>query len=155
VFNTTLGAVDTILLSREMVDDYVAYWTEMAKLYPANLDFAFARRVVDADKVVLTRSALTVVSARTRVITGPIASTLASLKQAPGADMIAFGGVRFVSELLASGQVDELQLYLNPVALGDGESIFARDGARQLSLLGSKAFDCGTVVNRYAPGALL
>ena len=153
-FNDTLAAVDTILLSRLMVDDYVAHWTAMSDLYPANPDFAFAQRVVDAEKVVLTTTAFASRSERTSVVRGPIADTVRDLKQGPGGAIIAFGGVRLVSQLLAAGQVDELELYHNPAALGAGESIF-RDGPRRLTLLGSRGYDCGIVVNRYAPGALL
>ena len=153
-FNDTLAAADTILLSRLMVDDYVAHWTAMSALYPANPDFAFAQRVVDAEKTVLTRTAFTSRSERTRVVRGTIDDAVRALKQEPGGDIITFGGVRLVSQLLAAGQVDELQLYLNPAVLGGGESIF-RDGPRQLALLGSHGYDCGIVVNRYAPGALL
>jgi dihydrofolate reductase len=152
-FNATLQAVDTILLSRLMVDDYVTHWTGMSRLYPANSDFAFAKRVVDADKVVLTSTSFSSRSARTRVIRGPLAQSVAALKQEPGKDIITFGGVRLVSALLAAGQVDELRLYLNPAALGSGESIFHRGGPRQLKLLGSRAYDCGIVVNSYVPGA--
>ena len=138
-----------------MVDDYVAHWTGISALYPANADFAFARRIVDVEKVVLTTSAFSSRSARTRVVRGEVAESVAALKQAPGGDIITFGGVGLVGALLAAGQVDELQLYLNPAALGSGESIFRRDGPRQLTLLGSRRYDCGVVVNRYAPGALL
>jgi dihydrofolate reductase len=153
-FNNTLAAADTILLSRLMVDDYVAHWTAMSALYPANPDFAFAQRIADAEKVVLTDTAFSSRSERTSVVRGTIANTVGALKQGAGGDIITFGGVRLVSQLLAAGQVDELQLYLNPAALGDGESIFG-DGPRQLALLGSRGYDCGIVVNRYAPGALL
>jgi dihydrofolate reductase len=154
-FNATLQAVDTILLSRLMVDDYVAHWTGISTLYPANPDFAFARRVVDAEKVVLTSTSFASRSERTRVISGPISQSVAALKQGSGGDMITFGGVGLAAALLESGHVDELRLYLNPAALGEGESIFRRDGPRRLKLLGSRAYDCGIVVNRYAPGALI
>lgn len=153
-FNDTLAAVDTILLSRLMVDDYVAHWTSIAELYPAMPDFAFARHIVEVEKVVLTDTSFVPRSERTRTVTGSLPETMKALKQEPGRNIITFGGVRLVSELLAEGLVDELQLYANPAALGGGESIF-RDGARQLTLLGSQSYDCGIVVNRYAPGALL
>ena len=154
-FNDTLAAVDTILLSRLMVDDYVAHWTRIAELYPAKPDFAFAKRVVDVEKVVLTDTSFTSRSERTRTVKGPLPSSMSALKETSGQDIITFGGVRLVCELLAAGLVDELRLYANPAALGSGESIFHRDGARELTLLGSRAYDCGIVVNRYAPGALL
>jgi dihydrofolate reductase len=137
-----------------MVDDYVAHWTGISSLYLANPDFAFAKRIVDAEKIVLTSTSFSSQSERTRVISGPVARSVESLKRQPGGDIITFGGVGFVGALLESGHVDELRLYLNPAALGDGESIFHRDGPRRLELLKSRAYDCGIVVNNYAPGAL-
>ncbi|WP_338719710.1 dihydrofolate reductase family protein [Devosia sp. XK-2] len=153
-FNDTLAAVDTILLSRLMVEDYVAHWTGIAELYPALPDFAFARHIVEAEKIVLTDTSFVPRAERTRAIRGALPETMRALKRGPGRDIITFGGVRLVSELLAEGLVDELQLYANPAALGGGQTIFY-DGARQLTLLGSQSYDCGIVVNRYAPGELL
>ena len=39
----------------------------------------------------------------------------------------------------------------NPAVLGDGVRIFDAGGFSRLRLLGSKAYACGVVVNRYAP----
>jgi dihydrofolate reductase len=70
----------------------------------------------------------------------------------PGGDIIAFGGVGLASSLVEVRLVDELQLFINPTAVGRGRSIFrdVRGGVR-VRLLQSKSYACGIVVNRYAP----
>jgi len=44
-------------------------------------------------------------------------------------------------------------LFVNPIAVGAGCSIFGRRSHR-LQLLESAAYDCGIVVNRYARAAM-
>jgi dihydrofolate reductase len=48
--------------------------------------------------------------------------------------------------------VDEFQFFVNPTAVGGGRSVFhdQRKG-HALRLLGSTGYECGVVVNRYAP----
>ncbi|MCB9306908.1 MAG: hypothetical protein H6565_09945 [Lewinellaceae bacterium] len=47
------------------------------------------------------------------------------------------------------GLIDELNLFVNPTAIGEGMSIF-RDRTG-LKLRQSKAFDCGIVLLQYEP----
>ncbi|WP_245425876.1 dihydrofolate reductase family protein [Rhizobium sp. J15] len=70
-----------------------------------------------------------------------------------GNNIAVFDGAGFGSALIATGLVDEFQFYVNPAALGGGTRIFDQAGFRKLRLLGSKAYECGIVVNRYAPAA--
>ncbi|MEJ3655849.1 dihydrofolate reductase family protein [Actinomycetes bacterium KLBMP 9759] len=154
-FNETFRAVDRILVSRRMVDEgYIDHWARIAGNHPAEPDFAFARKVGDAEKIVFS----TAVEGghlrwpRTRWATGGLAATVARLKAEPGADMIAFGGTGFAAALAGAGVVDEYQLYVNPTAVGRGESLFrsVADGLR-LTLVRSRPYACGMVVNTYAP----
>jgi dihydrofolate reductase len=153
-FNAIMARVDCILLSRKMAEDgYLEHWGEAALRFPAEPDWAFAQRVVDAHKLVFSRRLKQSRWPRSRVARGELAAELAALKQQTGGDVIAFGGVGFASALAASGQVDEFQFFINPAVLGAGGSIFgaAADAGLQLQLTGSQAYACGIVVNRYAP----
>jgi riboflavin biosynthesis pyrimidine reductase len=55
--------------------------------------------------------------------------------------------------LLKTGQVDELQLYVNPSIVGGGYSIF--DEPRRMQLIDATPFGCGIIIQRYRPGATL
>lgn len=149
-FNSVYDSVDMILLSRVMIEEgFLDHWTAAAGEHPDDALYAFARRIVEIEKVVGSGKLADAPSPSTRIVRGPLAEEVAALKAEPGDDIICFGGVRFVTALLAQGLVDELQLFVNPTAVHSGRSIF--DHVLRLRLADSKAYDCGIVVNRYAP----
>jgi hypothetical protein len=56
-FNAVFRDVDTILLSRKILEGgYVDHWSQFARDYGDNPDFAFAQRIIDARKVVFSRT---------------------------------------------------------------------------------------------------
>jgi dihydrofolate reductase len=149
-FNTFFEGVDAILLSRPMVESgYIDHWTRAANAHAADPFYDFARRVVAVDKVVLSDRLKSSSWPRTTVASGDLPREVAALKAKTLGAIVAFGGVRFAAALLAMDLVDELQLYVNPAALGAGAGLFDAVGFRRLSLVGSKAYLCGQVVNRY------
>ena len=56
-----------------------------------------------------------------RVMSGDLKKDIAQLKSEPGNDLIAWGGVGFARSLLREGLVDEIDLMVYPVAIGQGE----------------------------------
>jgi dihydrofolate reductase len=152
-FNAVFEGVDTILLSRKIIEGgYLDHWTEFARDYAGNPDFAFARRIVEARKVVFSKTLPETKWAGTELARRPLAEEVRALKAEPGRDLIAFGGAGFASALIAHDLVDEYQFYVNPVALGDGLSIFqGRDAEAPLALREAEGYACGVAVTRYAP----
>ena len=152
-FNAVFEGVDTILLSRKIVEEgYLDHWGRAAKNYPANPQFAFAQKVVDAQKVVLSDKLEASRWERTVIARGGLAEEVNALKREEGKDILVIGGVGFASSLVNEGLVDEFQFFVNPMAVGAGRSVFhdQRKG-HKLRLLGSVGYECGVVVNRYAP----
>lgn len=151
-FNAVFQRIDTIVLSRKMAEEgYLTHWSNAAKKFPRDPFYAFAQRVVDVQKVVLSDRLKASRWERTIVASGDLPREVNALKAGDGGDMAVFGGAGFASALIAAGLVDELQLFINPAVLGAGRRIFDQGGFRNLRLLGSKAYVCGMVVNRYAP----
>ncbi|TGQ12161.1 MULTISPECIES: dihydrofolate reductase family protein [unclassified Mesorhizobium] len=151
-FNAVFATVDTILLSRKMAEEgYLAHWGNAAKKYPKDRFYAFARRIVEAEKVVASNRLGASRWERTRVVSGDLPREVDALKQGEGGDIAVFGGAGFASALIAAGLVDEFQLFINPAVLGSGRRIFHQGGFARLKLLGSKSYACGMVVSRYAP----
>lgn len=151
-FNTVFAGIDTILLSRKMAEEgYLTHWGNAARKYPAEPFYAFARRIVEARKVVLSDKLEASRWERTVVASGDLAREVKALKAGEGGDMAVFGGAGFASALIAAGLVDEFQLFVNPAVLGGGRRIFDQGGFRKLRLVGSKAYASGMVVSRYAP----
>ena len=151
-FNTVFAGIDTILLSRKMAEEgYLSHWGNAAKKFPRDPFYAFAQRIVDARKVVPSDRLKTSRWERTTVVSGDLPREVEALKASEGGDIAVFGGAGLASSLIAAGLVDEFQLFINPAVLGAGLRIFDQGGFGKLRLLGSKAYACGMVVNRYAP----
>ncbi|RWE33804.1 MAG: dihydrofolate reductase [Mesorhizobium sp.] len=151
-FNAVLAGIDTILLSRKMAEEgYLTHWGNAARKYPADPFYAFARRIVEARKVVPSDRLKASRWERTTVVSGDLPREVNALKAGEGGDMAVFGGAGFASALIAAGLVDEFQMFVNPAVLGAGRHIFDEGGFRNLRLLGAKAYACGMVVSRYAP----
>jgi len=155
-FNAVFDTVDCILLSRKMAEEgYLDHWERVARDHAGDPDYAFARKVVQSRKVVLTDKLPSSRWARTVLALGGMAEEVNALRQRIEGDIIVFGGVGFASALVAASLVDEFQLFVNPAAVGAGRSIFGElpDGL-QLKLLDSAAYDCGIVLSRYAAAAI-
>jgi len=148
-FNATFDGIGTILLSRPMVEQgYLDHWARMVKVLAADPHGGFARRIGEVDKVVLSDNLRASLWPRTTVMRGPIDRAINALKETAAGDILCFGGTGFATALAAAGVVDELHLYVNPTAVGSGDTIFC--SMVPLRLLVSNAYDCGLVVRRYA-----
>jgi dihydrofolate reductase len=150
-FNAVSRDVDTILLSRKILEGgYLDHWSQFARDYGDNPDFAFAQRIVDARKIVFSRTLEKTKWAGTELARRPLTEEVGTLKAESGGDLIAFGGAGFASALIAKDLIDEYQFYVNPVALGEGLSIFEkRGGDTRLALREAEGYACGIVVIRY------
>ncbi|OBQ70953.1 dihydrofolate reductase family protein [Mesorhizobium erdmanii] len=151
-FNAVFSGIDTILLSRKMAEEgYLGHWGRAAKRFPRDPFYAFAQRIVEASKVVASDRLAASRWERTTVVSGDLPREVNALKTGEGGDIAIFGGAGFASALIAAGLVDEFQLFINPAVLGAGRRTFDQGGFAALRVLGSKAYACGMVVNRYAP----
>ena len=137
---------DTILLGRKMTDGFIKYWEAVQ---PESPEYVFARRMVDTPKVVFSKTLKRVEGKNVRVETGDLVQAINQLKGQRGKDIVVYGGATFVSELIAHDLIDELNVFVNPVAIGRGLRIFKDRNA--LRLTGSKAYASGIVINTYEP----
>ena len=77
---------------------------------------------------------------------------VAHLRGERGGDLLVWGSSRLVTALLATGQVDELNLMIEPIVLGGGKRIFPDDTvARPMELVRSVTSDTGVLVCTYRP----
>ena len=74
-----------------------------------------------------------------------------SLKQEIDGDIYVSGSGTLVRAMLADGLVDELQLFVYPVALGNGPRLFAAGLKGKFTLAGSEAYDNGVLHLTYQP----
>jgi len=83
-------------------------------------------------------------------ILGPYdAGRLRALKDEVEGNLYVSGSGTLVRAMLADGLVDELHLFVFPVALGSGRRLFADGPATRLALAGSETYDNGVVHLAY------
>jgi len=90
--------------------------------------------------------------AQAYVASGDLVEEVTKLKAQDGKPMFAYGGATFARSLIAHGLVDQFELAIIPIVLGQGLPIFTElTHPRRLTLVSSKAFPKGTVVQVYRP----
>ncbi|SDQ42131.1 dihydrofolate reductase family protein [Quadrisphaera sp. DSM 44207] len=86
------------------------------------------------------------------VVGGYDAVRLRALKEEADGDLYVSGSATLVRALLADGLVDELHLYVYPLAVGTGIRLFPDGGPRTpLSFLGAEGLSNGVVHLTYGP----
>ena len=69
-----------------------------------------------------------------------------------GKDIIVYGGASFDSSLIRAGLIDEFHLIINPVAIGNGMTIFKDlNKIQKFNLVKSVTFESGEVGLHYEP----
>lgn len=109
--------VDTILLGRDLAEGFIPYWT--AALNQTEPEER-ARKMVETPKVVFSKTLTSSEWENTTIANGFLADEINALKKQNGTDMIVYGGGKFVASLLKEKLIDELHLFINPVAIGKG-----------------------------------
>ncbi len=148
--------VDNILLGRKMTDGFISHWKNVTQ-NPNDTEYIFAKKMYDTPKVVFSNSLeKSEASAKgwdnTIIATGDISDEINRLKKQTGKDIIVYGGANFVSHLVKKDLIDEYQLFINPVVIGNGMSIFKeREQKLNLKLVKATPFDCGVVALHYYP----
>jgi dihydrofolate reductase len=158
VFEST-EPVDTIILGRKMTDGFVSYWSDVMTKPddPSSIDrsHAFAKKMIETPKVVFTKTLKKSQWANTNIATGDLTDEITKLKGLKGKDIIVYGGASFDSSLIRAGLIDEFHLLINPVAIGNGMTIFKDlNEIQKFTLIKSVTFDCGIVALHYEPKRL-
>jgi dihydrofolate reductase len=140
---------DTILLGRKMTAEFIQYWESVVDSQPDNPMIDLAQRMVSMRKIVFSHTVTSMTGRNLEVENGDLATAVNALKQQPGKDIIVYGGAGFVSALISLDLIDEYYIFVNPVAIGTGLSIFK--DRKNLKLESSIAYKHGKVLNKYLP----
>jgi dihydrofolate reductase len=143
--------VDCIVLGRKLAEGFIPYWGSVAA-NPDDPQYTAGMKFTDTHKVVFTKTLDQSQWSNTVLAKGSLVDEITQLKTQEGNDIIAYGGATFVSSLIKQGLIDEYHLFINPVAIGKGLTIFKDlDGRLDLTLVKATSFDCGIVVLHYEP----
>jgi dihydrofolate reductase len=140
------ATADAMLMGRVLYDEWAAYW-------PEHEDEPFGEVINAMQKYVISNSLQTAEWRNTEVIGGDVAGRLAEIKATDGGDIVMSGSATTVRWLLREGLLDELNLLVHPIAVGEGLArLFPPDEPRlPLELLRSGAFRSGVLNLGYGP----
>jgi dihydrofolate reductase len=153
VFDDDMGAAmsdqlavqDTVLLGRVTYEEWAPYW-------PTSTDEPFASYINHVPKYIVSTTLKTVDWSNASLVEGPIADTIARLKQQPGQTIGVAGSPTLVHSLLEAGLLDELILMIHPVIAGMGKRLFKDgDALQRLRVVDSKTTSSGVLIVTYQP----
>ena len=147
---TLTGPASGILLGRRTFEMFAPAWsTRTADDDPGAPFFNETRKYVVSSTLPDAESVWSVSTS----VGGYDAGRLRALKDEVG-DLYVSGSATLVRALLADGLVDELHLYVYPVAVGSGIRLFPDGGPQTpLTLLGAEALSNGVAHLTYGPAA--
>ncbi len=145
-----LGNADTIILGRSTYDAMSEYWPSQSDClsFPRE-DIAFADMMNSYTKLVFSSSIHHVHWRNSRIVRDNLASEIIKLKKLKGKNMIIYGSGKLVRSLLSLNLIDEFLLWIHPVLIGEGVSLFKENIKKNFSLVNGRTFDSGVVALRY------
>ena len=147
--NELTESFGTILLGRKMADGFISYWSDVIKK-PNDPWYALGKKMIEIPKVVFTKTLKKSKWINTDIATGDITDEIMKLKRQEDKDMVVYGGASFDSSLIKLGLIDEFLLFINPVAIGNGMTIFKDlNEIQEFNLVKSIAFDSGEILLHY------
>ena len=115
----------TALLGRVNAEGFLAFWpTVLADENADPRDRAYAKWLLDTEKVVLSRTLTEAPWERTRLANAPAAEVVTALKATGTGDILVNSSPTVIKDLLAVDLIDRLYLLLCPEIAGDGQRLF-------------------------------
>ena len=143
--NSTPGG--ELLFGRITYEMMASFWPTpaAAKQFPG-----VAEQMNKLPKVVFSRTLDKVSWQNTRLLKGNLANEVRKLKQESGSGMVILGSGSIISQLALENVIDEYQIVVNPIILGEGRTMF--EGIKDklnLKLTNSRTFKNGNVLLCY------
>lgn len=142
---------NVLLLGRETYDSFAGAWPEREAA--GGDDAPFAQQLGDLRKVVVSRQPIELAWRNAELVSGELVDAVRALKADPSVTGILVpGSISVVQQLLDAGLVDELRLYVHPVAARKGRRLFTDgDAPIHLSVVATEVFPTGVIRMTYAP----
>ncbi len=118
VIQRRLGKEVDLLLGRKTFDMWEPYWPTHSHFWP---------NVTTATKYVASNTRTSSDWQPTVFLGGDLAEKVRELKQTDGPDLYVFGSADLLQTLFKNDLVDELELMIMPITLGEGKRLF-QDG---------------------------
>jgi dihydrofolate reductase len=144
-----LKAGNLLLFGRVTYEMMAGFWTSpMASVrFPS-----VAAGMNSAGKVVFSKTIKQADWMNTRLVSDDMIREVKKLKQSNEKDITLLGSGSILRQLAENDLIDEYQVMIDPVALGNGVSVFQGISAPlELRLTGTRTFRSGAVLLTYVP----
>ena len=137
---------DAMMMGRVLYDEWAVYW-------PEHRDEPFGDVMNGMKKYVISDSLESADWENSEVVNGDVAEKVRDIKAQEGGDISMSGSATTVRWLLRNGLVDELNLLVHPIAVGEGLArLFPPDEpTTPLELLRAETFETGVLNLSYGP----
>ena len=141
-----LESVDVVLLGRRTYESFVQFWpTADEEPMAASVNAVAQGGLFDHPD----RGAVGNARRPAEVVADGV-EHVRRLRSEPGGDVLVWGSINLMRSLLRAGVLDELELFVAPIALGSGTPLLAPDGPYGLTRTGGDLWPSGVVRLRYA-----
>ena len=145
--NQVYQRADAFLFGRRTYEIFAGYWGVMADSVNP-----IAAALNTRPKYVASTTLPDPQWAHTTVLSGDVAAAIGELRAKPGGELQVHGSGALIRWLLDNDLVDELNLFICPVVVGQGTRLFPDTGQdRALELVESRATPSGVTIQVYRP----
>ena len=145
VLTSMFDRADALLLGRRTWQIWEPYW-------PKHDDNPFGRAINRLPKYVPSTTLTDPTWQNIHVIDGDVEGAIRDLKATPGGELQLHGSGVLLRWLLERDLVDELNLRISPVILGDGLRLFPEHGqSHHLELVDAQSMSGGVLVQTFRP----
>jgi dihydrofolate reductase len=139
------GRAEAIVLGRTTYDMMYPYWSQ----FP-DQDNVVAAGLNNLPKYIATSHPEGLTWNNAHPIEGDVVEAVRKLKEQPGGELQVHGSHGLIQTLLAAGLVDEINLFIFPVVLGQGKRLFGM-GAQPsgMRLENSEVSSTGVIIATY------
>ncbi len=144
-----LKSGNTLLFGRVTYEMMAGYWPTPVAI---KNDPIVAAGMNAAEKIVFSRTLKKAEWNNTRLVKDNIVEEIKKMKQQSGKDMTLLGSGSIVTQFAEQGLIDEYQIMVDPVVLGNGTPMFKGIKRKlDLKLIRTRTFKSGVVLLCYQP----
>lgn len=141
-----MGSCEAILLGRKTYTMFEPAWSKRTAADDPGAPFMNGSR-----KYVVSRTLKDATWNNSEIVDGYSADAIRAVKERHGRNLYVSGSGTLVRAMLADGLVDELQLFVFPIVLGEGGRLFGEGGERsKFTLTEFERYENGVVHLGYA-----
>ena len=151
-YNDLLRSADTLIYGRKTYQLMESHWPAIVKK-PTGIKETdeFAILIDNISKIVFSRTLQDVTWKNTKLKKEIIKDEIRELKKQPGKNIIV-GSPSLIVALMQLNLIDEYQLNVQPIVLGNGLPLFKNiKDTINLRLIKTKIFKCGSIALYYEP----